>query len=116
MITRDEFEQIIIDSIESLPIQIKNDIDNVEFILEEGDSPGGKLLGFYQGIPQTKRGNNYSFVLPDRIIIFKKTIERYAYYTREELHKIIKRVVWHEIGHYFGYSEKKIRELEKKWK
>jgi predicted Zn-dependent protease with MMP-like domain len=82
----------------------------------------------YEGIPKTKRWH-YSEVLPDKITIFKKPIERTARSedeakrtssllhlhpaTRESVMKeIIKNTVWHEIAHHFGMDEKRIKEAE----
>ncbi len=112
LLTREEFERLITQSIEALPPNIQKDIENVEFVLDEkSDSP---YLGFYSGIPLTKRGNHYAFVLPDKITIYTYNIEKQSY-NREHLERLVKKVVWHEIGHYFGYSETEIRKLEKKW-
>ena len=47
---------------------------------------------------------------PDRIIIYKKSIEAVSR-DRKSLDRTIKRVVLHEIGHYFGLDEKRLREL-----
>lgn len=102
-------------AIHDLPKSIQEEIENVEFVLEEGESPGGHLLGLYHGIPHIKRGNFYSWVLPDKITIYKGTIEQYAH-GREDLSFLVRRVVWHEIGHHFGFSESAIRKLEEKWK
>lgn len=113
-VSKKEFERLIIEAVEALPFSIRKKMENVELTLEEGESAGKNLLGFYCGIPQTVRGMSYSFVLPDKITIYKKTIEEEAQ-TREELARLVRRVVWHEIGHHFGFSEKAIRKLEKKW-
>ncbi len=102
-ITKEEFEEIVARKHESLPIVIKEKIENVEFFVEEGTSPN--LLGLYHGIPYPKRKNpGYSFVMPDKITLFKKPIER-GCRTREQLEKRIEKVLFHEIGHYLGLDE-----------
>ncbi len=113
-ISKKEFERLIIEAVEALPFSIRKKMENVELTLEEGESAGKNLLGFYHGIPQTVRGMSYSFVLPDKITIYKKTIEERVQ-SGEELARLVRRVVWHEIGHHFGFSEAGIRRLEKKW-
>ena len=70
----------------------------------------GKLLGLYQGVPLTKRGWNYGNMLPDRIVIYQRTIESVAA-SPEAIEKIVQDTVIHEIGHYFGFSDKELREL-----
>jgi len=47
--------------------------------------------------------------------LIQRVVETEAKRLGEPVAKAAKRVVWHEIGHYFGFGEKKIRELEKKW-
>jgi len=111
---KEEFEKLIIVAAEELPESIREEIKNVVFVLEEGEAPGGNLFGLYHGIPKTGRGQGYSFVLPDKIIFYKKTIERHAK-NDEDLRRIIRLVTWHEIGHHLGFSEKEIRRLERKW-
>lgn len=106
-VTNEEFEKLIELALDSLPNEIHEKIDNVEIILEDRDGPSPHLLGLYQGVPQTKRGVYYSWVLPDRITIFKKTIERHAQ-DKDHLARIVKHVVRHEIAHYFGYSDEEL--------
>jgi len=71
----------------------------------------GTLFGLYQGVPLTKRGWNYGNMLPDRIVIYQRTIESVAA-SPEEIEKIVLDTVIHEIGHYFGFSDKELREIE----
>jgi predicted Zn-dependent protease with MMP-like domain len=71
------------------------------------------LFGLYEGVPTTKRGSSYSMVLPDKITIFKMPIERYFGDDPEKMHDHVRDVVLHEIGHYFGLSDKEIRRAGK---
>ena len=71
----------------------------------------GMLLGLYQGVPLTKRGWNYGNMLPDRIVIYQRTIESVAT-SPEQIEKIVQDTVIHEIGHYFGFTDKELREIE----
>lgn len=105
-----DFEQMIHNALDSLPLSIQQKMENVEIVLEDEREMSPHLLGLYQGIPQPKRGVYYSWVLPDKITIFKRTIERYAQ-SRDHLASIVQHVVRHEIAHHFGYSDE---ELQKK--
>ncbi len=109
-----EFEQLIIEAVDALPKPIQEKMKNVAITLEEGESPNGELYGLYHGVPQTERGVNYYGVLPDKITIYKTTIEK-SVHDIGELRRMVRRVVWHEIGHHFGFGEAGIRRLEKKW-
>jgi len=71
----------------------------------------GSLFGLYQGVPLTKREWNYGNMLPDRIVIYQHTIESVAT-SPEEIEKIVLDTVIHEIGHYFGFSDRELREIE----
>ncbi len=62
-------------------------------------------------MPFAGRGPWYGGVLPDRILIFQKPIERLAR-TAAEIRKLVRRVVIHEVGHYFGLSDDELRRLE----
>ncbi|MCX8082757.1 MAG: metallopeptidase family protein [bacterium] len=108
-IPKEEFEKIVAEKLETLPDIIKQRLENLEFFVEERTSP--ELLGLYNGIPFPKRKNpGYSLVMPDKIILFKESIER-GCKTKEELERRIEKVLYHEIGHYLGLDEKELREL-----
>lgn len=110
------FEQLIAEAVAMLPERIRAKLSNVEIVMEEGESPNNSLFGLYHGVSQLKRGSNYGMapVLPDKITIYKGTIERFAE-SENHIPALIRRVVWHEIGHHFGFDEAQIRKLEQKW-
>ncbi len=117
MVDREEFERIVKQSIESLPLDIKEKIENVEFIVlnfptfrQRKEHGGAFLLGLYEGIPLSKRGVHYSNILPDRIYIFMQPILYVSNMEKENLKDKVRKVVLHEIGHYFGLSEEELRE------
>ena len=70
-----------------------------------------ELLGLYQGIPLDRRGFYYGNVLPDKITLFQIPIESMCK-TKEEIEEKVKEVVIHEVGHYFGLDEERLRALE----
>lgn len=121
-ISLEEFETIVDSTVEDLPEEFKSQIENVSFLVEEWPSEedlqsttahsGSTLLGLYRGVPKTKRGDYYSAVLPDKIIIFAGPIISISK-TEEEAKENIKKTVLHEIGHYFGMSEEEIRKAQK---
>lgn len=78
-----------------------------KLVLRQGDS----LFGLYEGIPLTKRTNNYSGVLPDKITIFKLPMARYVS-NRKELREQVHKTLWHELAHHFGLDHDRIHELE----
>lgn len=110
-----DFEKLVVKAVETLPESIQKKMENVAIMIEEGEIPGGNLLGLYHGIPKIERGAGYTMVLPDKITIYKKTIEKSAG-SEEKIPQLVREVVWHEIAHHFGFSEIQVRKLEKKWR
>ena len=113
---KEKFENLITQAVEALPENIRSKLSNVEIVMEEGDSPNNSLFGLYHGISQIHRGSTYGMggVLPDKITIYKGTIEKFAG-DPSNIPSLVRRVVWHEIGHHFGFDEAGIRKLEEKW-
>lgn len=107
-----KFEKLVSQALSELPEKIRQKMDNVAVVIEK-DSPSGSLLGLYEGVPQTAWGRGFGMNLPDKITIFQAPLEKMAR-SQEELKKIIKDVVWHEVAHHFGFNEKEVRELERK--
>jgi len=69
------------------------------------------LLGLYEGIPLTQRGAGYNLVLPDKITLFKNTIEQVSA-DSDQVFETIKRTLWHEIAHYYGLSHADIDRIQ----
>lgn len=117
---REKFEELVDKAVKSLPAEFLNHLENVEVLV--ADQPTASqlrksrlkanqtLLGLYEGIPQTRRGSNYSMVLPDKITIFQKTIEAKCR-NEDEILTEIEHVVKHEIAHHFGISDARLREI-----
>lgn len=116
-----EFDLLISRAMDELPQQYITGLNNVAIVYaDEPDQyqrekmklrEGHLLLGLYEGIPLTQRGGNYTFVLPDKITLFKFPILAVSR-NAEELFEQIKRTLWHEIAHYYGLDHDRIHELE----
>jgi len=119
-VTREEFDTLVEETLTMLPGHFKMALDNVEIIVEDVPtdadleyseaSDRNSLLGLYTGIPLTERGGWYGMtpVVPDRIQIYQKNIERICR-TKKELRRQVFITVFHELGHYFGMDEDEIR-------
>ncbi|KUK66544.1 MAG: Uncharacterized protein XD85_0143 [Parcubacteria bacterium 34_609] len=113
-----EFEKIVVEGIQAIPEKFLEKLDNVDIVIEEGPTReqleklkirnNDHLLGLYEGVPKTERWN-YAQVLPDKITIFKNSIEKIAN-SEKEIKEIVRDTVWHEIAHHFGMSEKQVRD------
>jgi predicted Zn-dependent protease with MMP-like domain len=71
-------------------------------------------LGLYHGIPHVYRGQGYSGVVPDKITIYARPIEQ-ATRDPHQLPDMVRRVVWHEIGHHFGFDDQQLSAVERNW-
>jgi predicted Zn-dependent protease with MMP-like domain len=120
-LTRKEFEEIVVSALKKLPKFFRKKMKNVDVVVEDrasrellsemGLRSPFELLGLYQGVPLDRRGFYYGNVLPDKITLFQIPIESMCQ-TKEELEERVREVVIHEVGHYFGLDDKKLRELE----
>jgi predicted Zn-dependent protease with MMP-like domain len=117
---RQEFEQLVIETLDSLPEDIRQMLDNVEVTVANrptlhdlegaGLRPGQLLFGLYQGVPLTRRTSHYGLILPDKITIYQKPIEQVRR-TRSAVRAQVRRTVLHELAHHFGLSDERLREL-----
>ena len=109
---RRRFEQLVAEAIDSLPAWVLKRLENVEVIVQDRPPKGeSDLLGRYQGIPLTKRDLGYAGVLPDTITLYSSTIARHAK-SEEEVREVIGHTVEHEIAHFFGISDERLREMD----
>ena len=108
-----DFEQVIRETLDSVPRELRDQMSNVEIVVDEEPPPGQHLLGLYQGIPLTQRGINYSGTLPDKITIYRGPLERHYGHDPELLTQEIRRVVLHEIAHHFGISDERLIEIDR---
>ena len=113
---RQDFESLVHEALEDIPKDFKKKMKNIEIVIEDWAREKGlpqkrsrfsTYLGLYQGVPLSKRGPHYSFVLPDKITLYQKAIESVST-NREELKKTVRKVVIHEIGHHFGLNEQQL--------
>jgi len=119
-LTRKDFEEIVVSALKTIPKGFKKRMENVEVVIEPeasrelleelGPQSPFDLFGLYQGIPLDQRGFYYGNVLPDKITLFQAPIESVCQSMREAEERV-KEVLLHEIGHYFGLDEAKLREL-----
>jgi predicted Zn-dependent protease with MMP-like domain len=108
-----DFEQSVADALDSLPPDLHAFMSNVELVIEDDPPAGRPLLGLYQGVPLTRRSASYGGVLPDKITIFRRPLERLYGSSAERLVAEIRRVVLHEVAHHFGISDERLRELDR---
>ena len=121
-LTRTEFEELVVLALKRLPKFFKEKMKNMDVVVEDrasrdllsemGLRSPFELLGLYQGVPLERRGFYYGNVLPDKITLFQNPIESMCQ-TKDEIEEKVKEVVIHEVGHYFGLDDDRLRELER---
>jgi predicted Zn-dependent protease with MMP-like domain len=112
MLPAEEFDRLVARALRRIPRRFRKRLDNVVLVVEK-DPPRPGLLGLYQGRPLTQRSVSESFAFPDRITIYQRPHEQMAR-NRAHLEQIVTDTVWHEIAHYFGMDEARVRRAERR--
>lgn len=122
-ITDQEFDRLITRAMDELPQEYITGLDNVAITYADDPTQDQVrkmhldnhhvLLGLYEGIPLVRRGAGYTFVLPDKITLFKNSM--LAVVSDEAaLFRCIKQTLWHEMAHYYGLSHEQMDTLQHK--
>lgn len=117
----DEFDRMVEEAYARIPARFRKRMQNVALVVEKEPSaeqlvtagPGKTLLGLYQGRPLTARSVFENFAMPDRITIFQGPHERLAH-SPAQLQQMVEDTVWHEVAHYFGMDEDRVRAAERR--
>lgn len=108
------FEKHLEQALKEIPEKFRDLLENITIEVEPKEISYNKehqlILGTYKGIPLPKRGSAYQGVLPDKIVIYKRAFDHFP---EEKLPELIKNVLMHEIGHYFGMSEEELEKYKK---
>jgi len=116
-VTPAQFEAFVADALDEIPPELAAAMENVAVVVAEWPRPDqvgaerGTLLGLYEGIPLTRRDPiGYGGVLPDRITVFRGPLCARAV-DEADLAAQVRVTVLHEVGHHFGLSDARLREL-----
>lgn len=117
----EQFDDLVDRAIEALPSWVREHMQNVVVITADwpsrqqlrgaGVAQNSLLLGLYEGVPLSRRGSGYHLAPPDRITLFRRSLEMVA---RDEAHLVdlIQRTIIHEIAHHFGFDEEELDRIE----
>ena len=116
---RSRFEGLVRRAVQQIPEEFSVLLDNVDVVVEDLPSleqlaghvldEGDVLLGLYEGVPLTER-SDYGMVLPDKITLFKASIEDICG-SDEEIVSEVRETVVHELAHHFGLDDDRLEEL-----
>ena len=115
--TPQEFEDILDKVLEDLPPWVASLMDNVVVVAmdapdsdEMGTDHPADLLGEYVGVSLLDRAADYWGVLPDEIRVYRLPHLDLGL-SRTETEEEIRRTFLHELGHYLGFTERRLHEL-----
>ena len=119
---REKFEALVHSALKDLPRAFRERIANVVVVVEDwadddtldemGIEPPDTLYGLYRGVDITRRDSGYGNVLPDTIHIYQGPIEEDCA-SPAEMAELVRDVVIHEVGHYFGLDDETMDGIER---
>jgi predicted Zn-dependent protease with MMP-like domain len=122
-LTYEEFEQLVVNALDSLPSSILSHLENVDVVIEDWPSPedfeeyglddNDTMLGLYEGVPHIDRSSGYGLVLPDKITIFFGPVLNEARDTDGDVERVVRETVIHEIAHHFGITDERLLEIDR---
>jgi acetylglutamate kinase len=81
-------------------------------LAELGLDNAWELTGLYRGVPLTQKSVLDAPQEPDTVLLFREPILLEWIETGEDLFRLVRNVLVHEIGHHFGLSDADIERLE----
>ena len=119
--TRAQFEALVERALRKLPRHFREQLANIAVVVEDwadeqtledmGIEPPDTLYGLYRGVDLTRRDSSYGNVLPDTIHIYQGPIEEDCA-DPAEMAELVRDVVVHEVGHYFGLDDETMEDIE----
>ena len=88
------------------------DAPDDDLLAEMGLESPWELTGLYRGTPLTQKSVLDVPAEPDTIVLFREPILLEWIETGEDLFRLVRNVLIHEIGHHFGLSDADIARLE----
>jgi acetylglutamate kinase len=84
-----------------------------ETLDEMGIESPWELTGLYRGTPLPERSVDDIARQPDLIFLYREAILLEWIETGEDLYRLVRNVLVHEIAHHFGFSDAEIEALER---
>jgi|SRR5688572_14883110 len=118
---RARFEELVAEALASIPAEFARYLQNVAVCVEEWpsdeqlesvglDPERDTLLGLYEGTALPDRPHDFAGHPPDRITIFRAPILD-EFEGLETIRHEIERTIVHEVAHFFGLDEERVRRL-----
>ena len=110
-VSPEDFDKVVERALKRIPAAFRKRLQNIVLVVEQ-EPPRRGLLGLYHGVPLTERSVSGGFRMPDQITIYQGPHERMSN-DRDQLEEMVADTVWHEIAHYFGMDEARVRRAER---
>jgi len=119
----DDLAELAERALAAIPGPLAQHVSNVGIAVEElpddetledlGIESAWELTGLYQGTPLTERSVSDVMRQPDLISLYRQPILLEWIETGEDLFRLVRNVLIHEIAHHFGFSDAAIEALER---
>ena len=106
----------------AIPARLRQHVRGVLILVEEvaddetlaelGIENAWELTGLYRGVPLGQKGAGETRQEPDLILLYREPILLEWIETGEDLFRLVRNVLIHEIAHHFGFSDRDIAALE----
>lgn len=109
-VSEERFEELVDEGLRRIPRELLRNVDNVAIAVEDYNPDSPHILGLYHGVALTERTADYAGILPDKISIYRESLQNYCS-SEEELVEQVAITVIHELGHHFGIDDARLHEL-----
>jgi predicted Zn-dependent protease with MMP-like domain len=120
-IGRTRFAALVEDALRAIPEEFTRRLENVTVLVEAEptatqirsaglDPRRDTLFGLYEGVALPERSHDFAGEPPDRIWLFRDPILDECR-SEAEVRREIEMTIVHEIAHFFGLDEDRVREL-----
>lgn len=117
-----DIEAIAEEALHSLPAALKHfaegvalhvdDFPDEETLEEMGCETPFDLMGLYRGVALHLKSFGHSPQDVDHIFLYRRPLLDYWCETGEDLTRLVRHVMIHEIGHHFGFSDEDMERIE----
>ena len=118
-----EIEALAERALAGIPARLRQHIQNVGIAVEDmpddetldemGIESAWDLTGLYRGTPLHRRSVLDIARGPDLIVLYRQPILLEWVEAEEDLYRLVRNVLLHEIGHHFGFSDADMERIER---